>query len=398
MFESIPEFPGDPIFSLLEVFAADPRPNKINLSIGVYHTEDGKVPLLPVVKKADEEILKEGAPWAYLPMDGLVAFRQAVQKLIFGSDIASLASRLATVQTIGGSGALKVGADFLKRFFPKSDIWICDPTWDNHHTIFRSAGIACHTYPYFDAMKREILFKEMLESLCRIPEGGIVLLQPCCHNPTGADLDEAQWRQVFPILKERKLIPFMDIAYQGFGRGMEEDAFAIRELVKIGVPFFLSCSFSKNMSLYGERCGALILVCENQKEAERVQGQLKACIRAIYSSPPSHGAKIAAKILLDDTARAEWISYVDGMRARIRKTRQDLYDALKKRSPQHNFDYLIKQTGMFSYTGLSEGQIDKMRDHYGVYLVRTGRICIASIKSQDIETIADAFVAVLQSD
>lgn len=398
MFKSVPPFPGDPILSLMEVFVADSRPTKVNLCIGVYQTEEGKIPVLPVVSKAEQELAKQVSPRGYLPMDGHAGFKEGVRHTVFGPHADAITDRLAVIQTIGGSGALKVGADFIKRFLPSSEVWICDPTWDNHHAIFQQAGVIGHTYPYFDPEKGELVFDAMVECLNTLPARSIVLLQPSCHNPTGADLTEEQWQTVIKVLKERNLLPFMDMAYQGLGQGFDEDAYAIRALAEADIPFFASCSFSKNMSLYGERCGALMVYCKNHEEKERVLGQLKACVRTNYSSPPTHGAVVFAKILQNEEARQEWKDYVAHMRSRIRGARQALYNALRKRSQKYDFEYVLKQKGMFSYTGLSVDQVDRLREEFGIYVVRSGRICVAAINAKNVDYIADSFIKVLDSE
>jgi aromatic-amino-acid transaminase len=396
MFKHVDAYAGDPILTLVETFMKDPRPNKVNLGIGLYYDEDGRIPLLDVVKRSEIALAAEGATRSYLPMEGLAAYREGVQKLVFGAGHAALAAkRIATIQTIGGSGALKVGADFLKRYFPNSQVWVSDPTWDNHRSMFDGAGIVVNDYPYYDAKTGGVRFAEMLAKIASLPERSIVLLHPCCHNPTGVDLSREQWLQLIPVLVEKRLIPFLDIAYQGFGDGIEEDAFAIRTLADAGGTFFLANSFSKNLSFYGERCGGLSVVCPDAAQAELVLGQLKFTVRRNYSSPPTHGGQIVARILGDAALAAEWQGEVAAMRERIKAMRQSLYEVLSARIPGRDFSYFVKQRGMFSYTGLSAEQVDTLRETHAVYLVRSGRICVAGLNTKNVGYVAEAFAAVM---
>ncbi|MGQ8979291.1 amino acid aminotransferase, partial [Enterobacter hormaechei] len=332
----------------------------------------------------------------YLPMEGLNTYRNTIAPLLFGADHAVLAQkRVATIQTLGGSGALKVGADFLKKYFPDSGVWVSDPTWENHVAIFEGAGFKVATYPWFDSETNGVRVDALLEKLNTLPERSIVLLHPCCHNPTGADLTDAQWDAVIEILKARNLIPFLDIAYQGFGAGMEEDAYAIRAIASAGLPALVSNSFSKIFSLYGERVGGLSVVCEDAEAAGRVLGQLKATVRRIYSSPPNFGAQVVATVLGDETLKSSWLAEVEAMRKRILSMRQELVNVLKEAVPGHNFDYLLKQRGMFSYTGLSAAQVDRLREEFGVYLIASGRMCVAGLNASNVQRVAQAFAAVM---
>ena len=397
MFQHIDNYAGDPILSLMESFKTDPRPGKVNLSIGLYYDAAGIIPQLPSVQQAHARLeARNDGPYLYLPMEGLQPYRGAVQSLLFGNSAAVGEGRIATIQTLGGSGALKVGADFLKRYFPQSEVWVSDPTWDNHVAIFEGAGFKTHTYPYFDAATRGVNFAGMLSTLQGLPKDSIVLLHPCCHNPTGSDLDKAQWDQIVDVVKTRGLIAFLDIAYQGFGGGMDEDAYAIRALADAGLAFFVSNSFSKIFSLYGERVGALSVVCESSEAAGRVLGQLKATVRRNYSSPPTNGAQLVEAVLSDAALRAQWLAEVEAMRTRIIAMRQTLVDALKKALPGRDFDYLVEQRGMFSYTGLSAAQVDRLREEFGIYLVRSGRICVAGLNESNVAQVAEAFAAVMQ--
>ena len=397
MFQKVDAYAGDPILSLMERFKDDPRSDKVNLSIGLYYNEDGIIPQLQAVAEAEARLNAQphGAS-IYLPMEGLNAYRHAIAPLLFGADHPVLAQhRVASIQTLGGSGALKVGADFLKRYFSGSQVWVSDPTWENHIAIFEGAGFEVSTYPWFDDKTNGVRFEAFLEKLKSLPERDIVLLHPCCHNPTGADLSNAQWDDVVEVLKARHLIPFLDIAYQGFGAGMEEDAYAIRAIANAGMPMLVSNSFSKIFSLYGERVGGLSIVCEDTETAGRVLGQLKATVRRNYSSPPNFGAQVVAAVLGDSALKASWLAEVEGMRTRILAMRQELVDVLKETVPGGDFDYLLKQRGMFSYTGFSAAQVDRLRDEFGVYLIASGRMCVAGLNAGNVRRVAQAFAAVI---
>jgi len=397
VFQKVDAYAGDPILSLMERFKEDPRSDKVNLSIGLYYNEDGIIPQLKAVAEAEARLnaVPHGAS-LYLPMEGLNAYRNTIAPLLFGADHAVLAQkRVATIQTLGGSGALKVGADFLKKYFPDSGVWVSDPTWENHVAIFEGAGFKVATYPWFDSETNGVRVEALLEKLNTLPERSIVLLHPCCHNPTGADLTHAQWDAVIEVLKARNLIPFLDIAYQGFGAGMEDDAYAIRAVASAGLPALVSNSFSKIFSLYGERVGGLSVVCEDAEAAGRVLGQLKATVRRIYSSPPNFGAQVVATVLGDEKLKASWLAEVEAMRKRILSMRQELVNVLKEAVPGHNFDYLLKQRGMFSYTGLSAAQVDRLREEFGVYLIASGRMCVAGLNPSNVQRVAQAFAAVM---
>lgn len=397
MFQNVDAYAGDPILSLMETFKQDPRTNKVNLSIGLYYDEQGIIPQLQAVAAAEEQLKAEPQQASlYLPMEGLNAYRNAIAPLLFGAEHPVLkAGRIASIQTLGGSGALKVGADFLKRYFPNAGVWVSDPTWDNHVAIFSGAGFEVNTYPWYDAETNGVKFDAFLAALKALPKQSIVLLHPCCHNPTGADLTDAQWDQTVEVLKAQELIPFLDIAYQGFGAGMEADAYAIRAIAAAGLPALVSNSFSKIFSLYGERVGGLSIVCDSAEEASRVLGQLKATVRRNYSSPPNFGAQVVARVLNDDALKANWLAEVEAMRLRIIAMRKTLVDVLSTELPGRNFDYLLKQRGMFSYTGLSAQQVDRLREEFGVYLVGSGRICVAGLNSNNVRQVAQAFAAVM---
>ena len=397
MFQKVDAYAGDPILTLMERFKEDPRSDKVNLSIGLYYNEDGIIPQLKAV--ADAEARLNAQPHGaslYLPMEGLNSYRHAIAPLLFGADHPVLKQqRVATIQTLGGSGALKVGADFLKRYFPESGVWVSDPTWENHVAIFAGAGFEVSTYPWYDEATNGVRFNDLLATLKTLPARSIVLLHPCCHNPTGADLTNDQWDAVIEILKARELIPFLDIAYQGFGAGMEEDAYAIRAIASAGLPALVSNSFSKIFSLYGERVGGLSVLCEDAEAAGRVLGQLKATVRRNYSSPPNFGAQVVAAVLNDEALKASWLAEVEEMRTRILAMRQELVKVLSTEMPERNFDYLLNQRGMFSYTGLSAAQVDQLREEFGVYLIASGRMCVAGLNTQNVHRVAKAFAAVM---
>ena len=397
MFQHVEFYPGDPILGLVETFNNDSRAEKVNLGIGIYFDANGKLPVLGSVREAEVRRAATAQPRPYLPMEGLAAYRSAVQNLLFGQNNPALAAkRIATIQTLGGSGALKVGADFLHRWFPKAKVYVSDPTWDNHRSIFEGAGFEVGTYPYYDPATVGVKFEEMLAFFLSLPENSVLLLHPCCHNHTGVDLTHAQWDAVLEVVQTRKLIPFMDIAYQGFGEDMDHDAYAIRKAVEMGLPLFVSNSFSKNLSLYGERVGGLSVVCPTADEAALVFGQLKATVRRIYSSPPAHGGYITAEVMNSPELFAQWQGEVGEMRDRIRAMRQKLHAVLSAKLPQKNFDYFTKQRGMFSYTGLSPEQVQRLQDEFAVYLVASGRMCVAGLNEANIDYVANAFVEVLK--
>ena len=396
MFAHVDVYPGDPILSLVDTFKKDPRADKVNLGIGLYYDANGVIPLLPSVIKAETALAQHLEARPYLPMEGLAAFRSAIQNLLFGANHEAVVSkRIATVQTIGASGALRIGADFLKKYFPTSDLYVSDPTWDNHRAIFEAAGFQVKTYPYYDAHTGGVNFDAMLSTLKALPAHAVVLLHPCCHNPTGVDLSVAQWQQVIEVVKAHKLIAFMDIAYQGFGDGIEEDAVAIRMMTDAGVTFFVSNSFSKNLSYYGERSGGLSVVCDNADDAERILGQLKLTIRKNYSSPAYHVSTVTAAVMNEAELRAMWESEVTEMRVRIKAMRQKLYDVLSEKVAGKDFSYLLNQRGMFSYTGLSAAQVDRLREEFAVYMVKSGRMCVAGLNLQNVEKVANSMAAVM---
>jgi aromatic-amino-acid transaminase len=395
MFSHLPPYAGDPILSLMEHFQRDERAGKVNLSIGIYADGHGAIPVLPSVRVADVELAGSPAPYTYLPMEGHAAYRQAVAALLFGDDLPD-AAHLAVVQTVGGSGALKVGADLIARFFPQPTIWIPDPTWDNHIGIFDGAGFKTERYPYYDAQTKGLAFDAMLAKFESLPRGAVVLLHPCCHNPTGVDPQRAQWEQIIEVVQRRGLLPFFDLAYQGFAEGLEQDVWPVREAVRRGIAFFLSNSFSKIFSLYGERVGALSVFCPQAGQAANVLGQLKLTVRRNYSSPPMHGALMVARVLGDATLRTQWQAEVEQMRVRVRDMRSKLSQQLKTAVPDHDFSFLLRQHGMFGYTGLTAAQVDRLREEFAVYAVHSGRICVAGLNDNNVARVAEAMAEVLR--
>jgi aromatic-amino-acid transaminase len=395
-FGHLEPYAGDPILSLNEAFQKDKRTYKVNLSIGIYFDDAGRIPVLDCVRQAEAQMLAESGPTPYLPIEGSAAMRTAVQHLLFGQGHGVLTSgRVATLQTVGSSGGLKVGADFIKRWLPDSAVWVSDPTWDNHRAMFEGAGVAVNTYPYYDASTGGLAFDAMCAALKLLPPRSVVLLHACCHNPTGVDLSAAQWQQLIPVLREHELLPYLDLAYQGYGTGIEEDAFAVRALADSGLSFFIANSFSKSMSLYGERAGALSVVCSSAAEADLVLGQMKATVRRNYSSPAVHAAGVVSRVLGTPALRAAWEADVAAMRERIAGMRRELHALLSGRCPGRDFAYLLSQRGMFSYTGLNPAQVDRLREEFGVYLVRSGRMCVAGLNSTNVATTAAAMAAVL---
>jgi aromatic-amino-acid transaminase len=395
MFQHLEPSVGDPILSLNEAFQKDPRKDKVNLSIGIYFDDAGRIPVLDCVHQAETTMLAARSAKPYLPIEGLPAARAAVQGLLFGADHEAVRSgRVATLQTVGSSGGLRVGADFIKRWLPGSALWVSDPTWDNHRAMFEGAGITVHTYPYYDAATGGLKFDAMLATLRTLPAHSVVLLHACCHNPTGVDLSPAQWDALIPVLRERQLLPYLDMAYQGYGDGIDEDAFAVRAMAASGLHFFIANSFSKSMSVYGERCGALSVACADAAEAALVLGQLKATVRRNYSSPAIHAAGIVAAVLGTPELRASWEADVAAMRGRIQAMRARLHAALAALQPGRDASYLLSQRGMFSYTGLTAGQVDRLREEFGVYLLRSGRMCVAGLNTANVERTAAAMAAV----
>ena len=397
LFARVDLAPRDPILGLNEQFQADPNPSKVNLGVGVYTDENGKLPLLACVKEAENLLSESPKPRNYLPIDGIPAYDQAVQSLVFGTQSEALkARRVVTVQALGGTGGLKLGADFLKRLNPAARVLISDPSWENHRALFEAAGFDVGTYPYYDAANRGIAFDAMLAALNQASPGTIVVLHACCHNPTGYDLTAAQWTQVIAALAARDLVPFLDMAYQGFGEGIAEDGAVIQQFVASGLDFFVSTSFSKSFSLYGERVGALSIVCASQDEAVRVLSQLKRVIRTNYSNPPTHGAQVVAMVLSTPALRTQWEQELASMRERIRSMRAALVDRLQAQGVKADLGFITRQKGMFSYSGLNAEQMEKLRAEHGIYGVSTGRICVAALNSHNIDYVAKAMAAAMQ--
>jgi aromatic-amino-acid transaminase len=388
--------PRDPILGLNEQFAADDRPGKVNLGVGVYYDEAGKLPVLRCVTAAEQQILGSPTARGYLPIDGLAAYDQAVQGLVFGagSDVLT-AGRVATIQALGGTGGLKVGADFLRRLNPSATVLISDPSWENHRALFTNAGFTVGTYPYYDAERRGIDTEAMLATLAAAPAGTIVVLHACCHNPTGYDLSPADWAEVVRIVADRGLVAFLDMAYQGFGDGIAEDGAVVQMFVESGVDFLVATSFSKSFSLYGERVGALSVVCADRDETARVLSQLKVTIRTNYSNPPTHGAKIVSTVLGTPELRAMWEEELAGMRVRIKEMRAALVDGLKAAGVTQDVSFITAQRGMFSYSGLSAEQMQRLRSEFGVYGIDSGRICVAALNERNLGPVASAIAKVL---
>ena len=398
MFQHVEFYPGDPILGLMDKFNQDPRHDiKVNLGVGVYYDEAGRLPVLECVKTAEAARANPPQARPYLPMDGLPGYRKACQNLLFGADNEAVQSgRIATIATLGGSGALRVGADFIHQWFPQAKAYVSNPTWGNHISIFEGAGFTVGKYPYYDAATIGVKFDEMLAFFNSLNENDVVILHPCCHNPTGVDLSNAQWDHVLQVVQAKKLIPFMDIAYQGFGDDMDGDVYAIRKAVSMGLSVFVSNSFSKNLSLYGERVGGLSVVCPNAEEARLVQGQLKFTVRRIYSSPPAHGGHVVDDVMNNPALFAQWVGEVYEMRDRIRAMRQQLQDVLSAKVPGRDFSYFTKQRGMFSFTGLTPEQVARLQSEFAVDMVDNGRMCVAGLNSKNIDYVANAIAAVLQ--
>ncbi len=395
IFAAVEMAPRDPILGLTEAFNADTRTTKVNLGVGVYYDDNGKIPLLAAVKAAEEVRLKAAPARGYQPIEGAAAYDKAVQELLFGKDSTLLANgQVVTAQAIGGTGALRIGADFIKRLSPEAKIYISNPSWENHRALFEAAGFTVDTYPYYDASTRGVDFAAMKACLAGLPAGSVILLHACCHNPTGADLSDAQWQEVVDVCRERNLVPFLDMAYQGFAEGIDADAVAVRAFTASGMQFFISSSFSKNFSLYGERVGALSIVTSGKEESARVLSQVKRVIRTNYSNPHTHGAAIVAAVLSSPELRQQWETELAGMRDRIRAMRTGLVEAIKSKGVSQDFSFVIKQRGMFSYTGLTAAQVERMKTEFGIYAVGTGRICLAALNSKNLDYVAEAIAAV----
>jgi len=389
--------PKDPILGVTEAYVADKNPNKVNLGVGVYTDDNGKVPLLECVRRAEELRVKSGTPKSYLPIDGMAAYDKAVRDLVFGAGSAAVKdNRVVTVQALGGTGGLRIGADFLRQLCPGATVWISDPSWENHRALFEAAGFPVKSYPYYDAATHGVNFAAMKAALQALPAGAIVVLHSCCHNPTGVDLSQAQWREVLEVVKARGLIPFLDLAYQGFADGNDPDAFAPRLFSEAMQPVFLSSSYSKSFSLYGERVGAFSLVAASAEEASRALSHLKRIVRTNYSNPPTHGGDIVARVLTTPELRALWDQELGAMRDRIKAMRKALVDGIHKRVPGSDFSFILAQRGMFSYSGLTKAQVERLRAESSIYAIDTGRICVAALTTKNIDYVADAIAKVLR--
>jgi aromatic-amino-acid transaminase len=388
--------PRDPILGVTEAFNSDPNPRKVNLGVGVYTDDAGRVPLLDCVRRAERTITERGAPHAYLPIDGIAAYDRAVQKLLFGADSALLeAGRLVTVQALGGTGGLRVGADFLRLFAPGAQVWISDPSWENHRALFESAGFQVNVYPYYDAATRGLDFAGMSAALEHVPAGAIVVLHACCHNPTGVDPSPEQWSRILDLVRARGQVPFLDLAYQGFGESVDADAEVVRRFAATPGPLFVASSFSKSFSLYGERAGGLSILAADRDEAARVLSQVKRVVRGTYSSPPTCGAQIVATILDSPDLATLWMQELGAMRERIRANRRALVDQLALHAPSKDFRFVLEQRGMFSYSGLTRAQVGRLRSEFAVYAIDSGRICVAALTDRNIEYVARAIAAVI---
>ncbi len=395
-FSAVEMAPRDPILGINESFAADTNPNKVNLGVGVYFDDNGKLPLLQCVQAAEKTMMDKPTARGYLPIDGIAAYDAAVKTLVFGAGSEPVTSgRVATVQCIGGTGGLKIGADFLKKLNPHAKVLISDPSWENHRALFTSAGFVVESYPYYDAAKRNVNFDGMLAALNAAPAGTVIVLHACCHNPTGYDITSTQWDQVVAVVKAKNLVPFLDMAYQGFGYGLTEDGAAVQKFVAAGLTCFVSTSFSKSFSLYGERVGALSVLCENKEEADRVLSQLKIVIRTNYSNPPTHGGAVVAAVLNNPELRALWEKELGDMRVRIKAMRQKLVDGLKAAGVKQDMSFITTQIGMFSYSGLSKDQMVRLRNEFGVYGTDTGRMCVAALNSKNIDYVCASIAKVI---
>jgi aromatic-amino-acid transaminase len=389
--------PKDPILGVTETYVADQNPKKVNLGVGVYTDDDGKVPLLECVREAEDMRVGSGAPKSYLPIDGLAAYDAAVQDLVFSKESTPIREkRVVTLQALGGTGGLKIGADFLRQISPGATVWISDPSWENHRALFEGAGFPVREYPYYDAQTHGLNFDGMLGALQKLPAGAIVVLHSCCHNPTGVDLAPEQWQQVLEVVKARGIVPFLDLAYQGFADGADADAYAPRLFAEATQPVFLSSSFSKSFSLYGERVGAFSLVAGSRDEAARALSHLKRIVRTNYSNPPTHGSAIVAKVLTSPDLRAQWERELGAMRDRIKAMRKALVDGIHQRVPGADFSFILRQRGMFSYSGLSREQVLRLRSEYSIYTIETGRICVAALTTRNIDYVADAIARVIK--
>lgn len=387
--------PRDPILGITEAFNADPNPDKVNLGVGVYYDDNGKVPVLECVKRAEQLLAAEIQPRSYLPIDGMPAYTRAVQGLILGDASAVREERVVTVQALGGTGALKIAADFLQRLNPKATVWISNPSWENHRALFEAAGFEVKNYPYYDSATRGLDFAAMSAALDKLPEGAIVVLHACCHNPTGADLTDEQWTRVIDIVKARNLVPILDMAYQGFADGLAQDGAIVKRFADAMSSVFIASSFSKSFSLYGERIGALSIVTSSKDEAARVLSQVKRVVRTNYSNPPMHGCQVVTKVLTTPELRSLWEQELGQMRDRIKQMRKALVDKVQAKKPGYDIAFVLKQRGMFSYSGLSKDIVERLRKEHSIYAVDSGRICVAALNSKNVQRVAEAIAALV---
>jgi len=388
--------PRDPILGVTEAFNADSNPSKVNLGVGVYYDDNGKVPVLECVRRAEQKLAESPLPRNYLPIDGLQAYDRAVQEMLFGAGSAVLRDqRVVTVQTLGGTGGLKVGADLLRRLNRGAGLWISDPSWENHQALFDYAGFQVQAYPYYDAATHGVKFDAMVGALNKLPAGSIAVLHACCHNPTGVDLSPEQWERVIEAVNARGIVPFLDLAYQGFAEGLDADAAAVRRFAQACPVVFVSSSFSKSLSLYGERVGALSIVTESADMAARTLSQLKRVIRTNYSNPPTHGGQAAVMILTTPELRALWDKELGEMRERIKTMRRQLVEKIRAIRSDFDFSFVIRQRGLFSYSGLNREQVKRLREEYALYAIDSGRICVPALNSRNVDYVARAVASVL---
>ena len=397
LFAAVPMAPRDPIFGLTEAFSQDPHPAKVNLGVGVYLNDEGRIPVLRAVTEAERRLAAAPSPRGYLPIDGLAAYDTAVQMLLLGQDSPLIAEgRVITAQSLGGTGALKIGADLLQKVLPDAIVAISDPTWENHRAVFESAGFSVVSYPYYDPATHGVRFGAMLNAIGQLPRRSIVVLHACCHNPTGVDLDPSQWTEVIDALREREHLPFVDIAYQGFSRGIDEDGAILRTFANSGLPVLIASSFSKSFSFYGERVGALTVIDSSKDESARILSQLKRVIRANYSTPPTHGGLVVTSVLTTPELRQTWLQELGEMRERIRQMRAALVERLQEHHAEQDFSFVLRQNGMFSYSGLTAAQVDRLRSEFGVYALNTGRVCVAALNSRNVDYVAESIASVLR--
>jgi aromatic-amino-acid transaminase len=397
LFASVPLAPRDPTLGPTEAFNRDPHPDRVNLGVGIYLTDEGRIPVLRAVARAEQRQAESAVPRGYLPIEGIAAYDTAVQQLLLGDSSPLIAEgRAITAQSLGGTGALKIGADLLKKVLPDVSVAISDPTWENHRAVFESAGFPVITYPYYDATTRGVRFDAMVDAIKALAPHTIIVLHACCHNPTGADLTADQWQTLLELLRDRHILPFLDIAYQGFARGIDEDGAVVRQFAESGMPVLIASSFSKSFSLYGERVGALTIIDSSADESARVLSQLKRVIRANYSTPPTHGGAVVTTVLTSPELRASWIEELTEMRERIRHMRSALVESLKAHGASRDFSFVLQQNGMFSYSGLTPEQVDRLREEFHIYAVSTGRVCVAALNTRNVGYVAKAITTVLQ--